>query len=332
MIRLLICVTLLMVVASPGFAHEVRPALLDIQRIAKSSVCTIRWKQPSSGEVAVRLVPQLSGGWTGLAPVRDFFGTGQRTIEWRQGNCTAAGLEAQSVTIEGLDAAITDVLVRVDFGDGRLLHRILRPGDPPLRLAAPLTIAQPATAYFPLGVSHILEGTDHLAFVLGLVLLVGLRKRLFVAITGFTLAHSVTLGATALGLLHPWPALIEALVALSIIIVAAEVWRADRGAQSLTIRWPELAALGFGLLHGFAFAGALTEIGLPKGEMLQALLLFNLGVEAGQLLFIGAVLVITLALRPLIARCPQWSRSLPPYAIGSFAGFLFIERTLAVFV
>ncbi|CAB1369880.1 HupE/UreJ family protein [Denitratisoma oestradiolicum] len=329
MIRLLFWIALLVFVVTEVSAHEVRPALLDIRR-TESSVCNIRWKQPTAGEMAVRLVPRLSGGWIDSAPASDLLGTGQRTMEWRRDDCSLTALTEQIVTIDGLDATITDVFVRVDFDDGRLLQQVLHPGDPPLRLSAPVAPSHQIKAYFLLGVSHILEGSDHLAFVLGLVILVGFRKRLLVVITGFTLAHSITLGATVLGLLHPWPALIEALVALSILIVAAEARRSDRGGQSLTIRWPELAALGFGLLHGFAFAGALTEIGLPKVEMLEALLLFNLGVEAGQILFVGAVLAVTLAIR-LLRPAPQWASTLPPYAIGLFAGFLFIERTLALF-
>jgi len=328
MIRLLLWIAFLASVGPKAWAHEIRPALLEIRM--DNSVCNIRWKQPTVGEMSIRLVPRMSRGWIDSSPAHHRVGSGQITMEWNQGNCSVTALEEQTVTIEGLDASITDVFVRVDFNDGRLLQKVLHPGDPPLRLSTPVTPSYPTKAYFLLGASHILEGADHLAFVLGLLLLVGFRKRILVAITGFTVAHSVTLGATSLGLLHPWTALIEVLVALSILFVAAEVCRSDRGGTSLTIRWPELTALGFGLLHGFAFAGALAEIGLPKAEMLGALLLFNLGVEAGQILFVCMVLAVAQAIR-LFPWKAHWSRTLPSYAIGSFAGFLVIERMIVLF-
>lgn len=314
-------------------AHEMRPALLEI-RHTDTSRCEILWKQPTSGEAALRLVPRLSAGWLDRVPDREFRGPAHHSLRWLQPQCTSSALEAQTLSVDGLDATLVDVFVRVGFEDGTTLQHILRPGDPPLALARspdPASGGTPAAGhYLRLGVLHILEGIDHLAFVLALVLLVRLRARLIGAITGFTAAHSLTLGATALGLFEPWPALIEALVALSILFVAAEVVHRHRGASSLTIRRPELAALGFGLLHGFAFAGALADIGLPREETLFALLLFNLGVEAGQLLFIGAVLAVSLAARPLLVRLPHRAGALPAYGIGACAGFWFIERALVV--
>lgn len=318
------------------WAHEVRPALFEIERSANSQ-CEILWKQPVVGELAVRLVPHLSGGWLGAPPISESAGPGRYSLRWVRRPCTLEALEAQAFTVEGLDTTITDVLVRVDFGEGRRIQHILRPGDAPLVFGNPggQQVARGAvgsSAFFRLGVVHILEGVDHLAFVLGLVLLVGLRKRLVTAVTGFTVAHSLTLGATALGWLQPWPALIEAMVALSILFVAAEALRARRGGpRTLTGRWPELAALGFGLLHGFAFAGALGAIGLPQDETLLALLLFNLGVEAGQLVYVLAVLVVSVALRRTTTALPHWAGELPAYVIGACASYWTFERTLAIF-
>lgn len=327
---------LLAIAAVSVQAHEVRPALLEIHRTANSQ-CEVLWKQPIVGELAVRLVPRLSSGWLDEPPLSVIRAPGYLSLRWRRIVCPIGSLEAQSIAIEGLDATITDVLVRVDFGDGRSLQQILRPGDVPLALAGHSTTRAASAAfgsgtYFRLGVVHILEGIDHLAFVLALVLLVGLRARLVTAVTGFTVAHSLTLGATALGWLQPWPAFIEALVALSILFVASEALRSRRGAiRTLTGHWPEFAAVGFGLLHGFAFAGALADIGLPHDETLLALLLFNLGVETGQLMFIAGVLVLNLAVRRWLARLPQWTGALPAYAIGISAGFWSIERAVLVF-
>lgn len=326
----LLSLLLLLIWSHAAQAHEVRPALFEITRDGRQT-CHIRWKQPTNGEVAVRLIPHLSGGWLAAPPARDLRSGGQRSVHWIKPGCTAAMIERQSFTVDGLDATITEVLVRIDYGDGESRQHILRPGDPPFSLARAEDPSASAAAYFRLGVEHILQGIDHLAFVLALVLLVGFRPRLLATVTGFTIAHSLTLAATALGFVQPWPAFIEMLVALSIVFVAAEVLRARGEQPSLTARWPEIVALGFGLLHGFAFAGALAEIGLPKNETLLALLLFNVGVEAGQLLFIAGIFLISLTAKALLRAPPQWSRRLLPYTIGIAAGFWFIDRAADIF-
>lgn len=314
-----------------AIAHEARPALLDIRRDREASVCHIVWKQPTSGEIAVHLMPRLSGGWIEAAPDREVRAPEHRKLSWDRRDCTLAALEAQSIVIEGLDVTITDASVRVDYGDGETRQHILRPGASPLPLARTAATRHAVSAYFGLGIEHILEGIDHLAFVLAFLLLVNRRRRLVLALSGFTIGHSFTLAATTLSLLQPWPAFIETLVALSILFVAGEVVRARQGVRSLTARWPELAALGFGLLHGLAFAGALAEIGLPQRESLSSLLLFNLGVEVGQLLFIAIITAFMHIARPLLMRMPSWTGSLPPYAIGAAAAFWFIERGEVLF-
>ena len=184
-------------------------------------------------------------------------------------------------------------------------------------------------AYFRLGVEHILSGIDHLAFVAGLVLLVGAGRRLIGAITAFTVAHSVTLAAGTLGWVHAPAATIEALIAWSILFLAFELMRKDGGAKAITARLPWIAAFAFGLLHGFGFAGALAETGLPHQEIPVALLLFNLGVEAGQLFFVGVLLALAWTWRR-IARAdwrgaePVMLRKVAPYALGCYAGFLWL--------
>lgn len=329
--RLFLLALVMVGASAPARGHEIRPALLEISRDANDT-CRIVWRQPTLGEFAVRLTPRLSGGWLSGAPRRAAAAAASHVSEWRRSGCTRAALERQRVSIDGLAGTITDVLLRVDYGDGTSRAEIMRPGDPPLALEQEARASYGAPAYFSLGVEHILGGIDHLCFVLTLVLLVGFTARLALAVTGFTLAHSITLGATALGLVSPWPSLIEALVALSIAIVAAEVLRARKGATSLTIRWPVIAAALFGLLHGFAFAGALAEIGLPKGETLLALLLFNVGVEVGQLLFISIIyLIYRIALSAWRAAVPAAATALPPYAIGTLAAFWFIERATVLF-
>jgi hydrogenase/urease accessory protein HupE len=186
----------------------------------------------------------------------------------------------------------------------------------------------PVAAYLTLGIEHILTGPDHLLFVFGLILLTASLSGLLRTITAFTVAHSITLALTALGLMSVNPHLIEALVALSILFVAVELVRKQRGYDGVTQRYPWLIAFAFGLLHGAAFAGALKEIGLPKDNIPGALFLFNLGVELGQLAFVLVVTGLLWILRrvPLPTVAPRLGEYAATYAIGSFSMFWVFER------
>jgi len=209
----------------------------------------------------------------------------------------------------------------------------VRPDKPSLiiDLAARDGLALPA--YLRLGVAHILTGADHLMFVLGLLLLVGIRWELVKAITAFTIAHRITLALAALDVIHVPSAVIECLVALSIVFVASELVRNDK--DTLTQRKPWVIAFCFGLLHGMAFAGALAEVGLPKDAIPLSLFLFNVGVEIGQLLFVSAAIGAILLWRLVRDRLPRpledFLPRVPPYVIGTFAAFWFIGRVAIVF-
>jgi hydrogenase/urease accessory protein HupE len=181
-------------------------------------------------------------------------------------------------------------------------------------------------AYITLGIEHILTGFDHLSFVLGLMLLVTRLVSLVRTVTAFTVAHSITLALSALHIMKIRAATIEALVAFSIIFVAVEVVHFYRGRQGLTVRYPWLIAFSFGLLHGSAFANALAEIGLPSNAIPMSLFLFNVGVEIGQLMFVALVVTLAWSLTKLPFELPRWTRWVPPYAIGSFAAYWFIDR------
>jgi hypothetical protein len=315
-------------------AHEVRPAYLQVTQDGPRHY-EVTWKQPTQGDMALRLVPRLSNGWLNTPP-QDQYASGSFFIRtWSITAPQADPLTGATLSIEGLDKSITDALVVIRLRDGRELQSIIRPDNPKLQITFASNQGLPVPAYLVLGIEHILTGIDHLMFVLGLLLLVGIRWRLVKAITAFTVAHSITLGASAVGIVTAPSAVIEALVALSIVFVASELIRSIRGQSGLTQRWPWVIAFTFGLLHGFAFAGALAEVGLPKDAIPLSLLLFNVGVEIGQLLFVGSAIVTILALRLLWKHIPEaWeklSRPIPAYAIGSFAAYWFIERVVIAF-
>ena len=238
----------------------------------------------------------------------------------------AEPLAGQMVRIDGLASTMTDALVRIEFIDGGEWIGRLTPGAPQATIPARQDGWAVAATYLKLGVEHIMLGIDHLLFVLALILIAPSTRQLILAITAFTVAHSITLAAATLGFVNVPPPPIEAAIALSIAFVAAEIIRAREGKAGIAARAPWVVAFAFGLLHGFGFAGALSEVGLPAGHIPLALLFFNVGVEIGQLLFVAVVLALAalfrLAQRPL----PRWAALAPPYLIGTLAMFWVIQR------
>jgi hydrogenase/urease accessory protein HupE len=308
-------------------AHEVRPALLQITQRTDGRY-DILWKQPVTGALALHLEPRLSGVLPGSGPGAVRSAAEFQIREWRDLDLGAQGLQGRRLEIEGLNRTVTDALVSITLADGGIRETVFHPRDAgwTLNLGGP----GPGLAeYFRLGVLHILTGVDHLCFVLGLMLLVRRRLMLVKTITAFTIAHSLTLAATTLHWITVEPPLVEALVALSILFLAVELAHAARGETTLTGAAPWAVALLFGLLHGTAFAGALIDVGLPSKAIPASLLLFNAGVECGQLLFVAAVLCVQRGITRWRAHWPAWLRWAPAYAIGSLAAVWFLQRLAA---
>ncbi|HET6972228.1 MAG TPA: HupE/UreJ family protein [Phenylobacterium sp.] len=331
--RLWAALLLLVVLAAPAVAtaHEVRPALIQIVESGPGAY-DVTWKQPMVGDMALHLAPHLSSGVLDRPPSGEAEAPGFLVRTWRVRG--GPPLDGQTLSIEGLPQSVTDVLLRVTTADGRTVNDVIRPAQPGRRLALAAPQGLRVPAYVTLGVEHILTGLDHLMFVLGLLLLIGPSWRLVKAITAFTVAHSLTLALAALGFVQFPSAIIEALVALSIVFVACELARPASAPETLTRRHPWLIAFAFGLLHGLAFAGALSQVGLPPGAEPQALFLFNVGVEIGQLMFIAAALGTMALLRrvrlPLGFMTREMARVAPAYVIGGAAAFWLIERIVAV--
>jgi hydrogenase/urease accessory protein HupE len=306
-------------------AHEIRPAYLQITENADHRF-DVLWKQPSVGAQLLRLVPQVSNGLLDAKPTEESVANSFVVRRWQNLEVARGSFDGATIRIDGLEYTITDALINISFANGQDIQTILRPQSPSLVVHLTGTGKVPVPAYLLLGIEHILTGFDHLSFVLGLLLLVRSRLTLIKTITAFTVAHSLTLAAAALGFVHVNPSVIEALVAFSIVFVALELARAHRGQYGLTAQIPWLIAFTFGLLHGFAFAGSLAQIGLPEHNIPLSLLLFNVGVELGQLLFVGAVLLLIALLNRLPRRLPNWTTWIPPYAIGGLASFWVIQR------
>jgi hydrogenase/urease accessory protein HupE len=324
--------------APPAFSDELRPGYLEMRQTSPVTY-NLLFKIPARGEdLRLAINVNLPKGTQDVASPRASFSDGayveRRTIR-RDG-----GLVGQVVSIEGLSATSTDVLVRIESLAGAIQTERLSPTKTSLVIQAVPGAGEVAGTYLRLGVEHILFGFDHLLFVLALVILIKTWSRVAITVTAFTIAHSITLAAATLGFVNvPGPP-VEATIALSIMLVSVEILNARRGKPSLTARLPWLVAFSFGLLHGFGFAGALAEVGLPQHAIPVALLFFNIGVEIGQLLFVTTVLslislsryVASEVLEPaLIQRTFDRLDVTAAYAIGIAAAYWLVERTTAFF-
>ena len=314
--------------ASNSLAHEVRPAYLEIRETAPQTY-DVLWKVPGRGvNLRLGLYVEFPDGTKNVTEPRASMADNIFAQRWTVKR--AGGLTGGTIRIAGLSATMTDVLVRLERLDGTTQVTRLTPSAPSFEVAAVPRATQVAVTYLKLGVGHILGGIDHLLFVLALLILVTGTRRLIATVTAFTLAHSLTLAGATLGFVHVPGRPVEAAIALSIVFVAMEIIHSRQGRISLTERFPWLIAFTFGLLHGFGFASALSEVGLPQSAIPVALLFFNVGVEVGQLLFIAAVFAV-IALARQVSRHvgvsqPAWAWRIPPYAIGSIAMFWVIQR------
>ncbi|MGE5344365.1 MAG: HupE/UreJ family protein [Acidithiobacillales bacterium] len=318
---------LLIVQAAPARAHEVRPGFLELKETGPETY-SLLWKKPAGGEVEIRIAPVIPEGCRLLTPDRQQLSPGAVIVRGTL-TCTG-GLAGKTIAIAGLEATVTDVLVRLHHADGRLESHLLRPATPSVTLGGVTSRLERSLSYLQLGVQHILLGVDHLLFVLGLLLIVGSRWMLVKTITSFTVAHSITLAIATLGYATaPLPPL-NAAIALSILFLGPEVVRVWRGETSFTIRHPWVVAFAFGLLHGFGFASGLTAMGLPKAEIPLALLLFNVGVEIGQIAFVVLIVLLERAFRTLEIRWPRWVEALPGYAVGSLGAYWTIQRAVVL--
>ena len=316
----------LLLVPRAASAHESRPAYLALQETTPGQF-SVLWRTPVLAGMRLPVILKLPDRVKNLKdPIVSELS--DSLVERRWVDAGPNGLAGQRIEFAGLQFTITDVLVRVEMRDGTVSTSLVRPSRPWIEISAAPGLLTVARAYLLHGIEHILFGFDHLLFVLALILIVRSRRVLLWTITAFTFAHSITLSLATLGVVHvPGPP-VEAMIVLSILLLAREIVRMRQDQVSLTSRWPWIVAFTFGLLHGFGFASALIDIGLPQGDIPLALFSFNVGVEIGQLIFIGAVLgVLAYARRIGIpAMITRGALPVASYAIGGVAAFWFVER------
>ncbi len=305
-------------------AHEMRPAYLQINQVSETTY-QVFWKIPRQGDMVIRLRPVFpEAALTESGLPKYVSGAMLYTYELK----SVEAIEGQEFYIDGLEQTMIDVLVTIRFENGEQASLMIKPDENRALFPGSASKWQVIKSYTVLGVEHIWFGIDHLLFVLALIIITRGFRKIVKTITAFTIAHSITLSLAVLGFTSlPGPP-VEAVIALSIVFLAAEILKNLRGRETLTSRKPWLVAFTFGLLHGFGFAGALTEVGLPSSEIPLALAFFNIGVELGQLAFV----LVALSILKLLAMKPSWPlvlQKIPAYIIGSVASFWVIDRILA---
>jgi hydrogenase/urease accessory protein HupE len=317
---------LLVCLPGRGQAHEIRPAYLELQEEAPGEFSAL-WKTPMRGEMRLALEPEWSGRTVLLTPLVPRQTSTAAVQTWRLKAIDP--LRGQAVRIRGLENTMTDALVRIAFADGTTWTQLLTARAPAAEIPLRQSLLAVAGVYLKLGVAHILMGVDHLLFVLALIIITRGGWQLVKTVTAFTVSHSLTLTAATLGFVHVPQQPVEAVIALSIVFVAAEIVHSREGCEGVTSRAPWVVAFTFGLLHGLGFAGALSEVGLPQGNIPLALLFFSVGVEVGHFLFVGVVLALIVLSQRLKLPTPRWAQLAPPYVIGTVAMFWLLQRVAA---
>jgi hydrogenase/urease accessory protein HupE len=316
---------LLFMIGFNGWSHEIRPAFLQIIQTSETTY-NVFWKVPSMGDGVPKIHPIFPPFFT----VKELNRPNQipGSVVYSYKITSNESLQGTILTIEGLNKTLIDALVTVTYLNGEKVTIMLQPDKDSSIIPGETSTIDVIKTYSKLGVEHILLGIDHLLFVLALILITKGRWKILKTITAFTIAHSITLSLAALGYVNfPTPP-VEAVIALSIIFLAVEIIKNLQGKETLTSKKPWLVAFTFGLLHGFGFAGALANIGLPQQDIPWALAFFNIGVELGQIAFVFAILILIKALS-FKKEWPMYLKKIPPYAIGSLATFWMIERVIA---
>ena len=316
-------------VAGQACAHESQPGLLQVRQLAGDRY-EVLWRAPIYYGAPHPAQVQLPASWQviGEPTVRQLPDSALHRSVVR---VPGGSIDGSIIRLPGLESTITDVFVRISRLDGSEVSLVLRPTQPYVELRGERPWYVSSGEYLVLGFNHILMGIDHLLFVLGLLIIVGRRRMLIRTITAFTVAHSITLALATLGYASiPTPPL-NAAIALSILFLGPEIVRVWRGETSFTIENPWVVAFAFGLLHGFGFASGLSTVGMPKAEIPLALLMFNIGVEIGQIAFVVLMLSIYRALTLLQFRWPHWVEFAPGYVIGALGAYWTIQRTAMLF-
>ena len=324
MIKRIVISLVLFFLATPTLADEIRPGYLELKENNPNAFSVV-WKVPAKGNRKLSLHALLPENCKNKTKPNNQLVSGAYIQRWLL-VCDGSIFD-RTLSVSGLSSTNTDVLLRLEFLDGTSRSVLLTPSKESFTIPSAASSSQIITTYTWLGITHILMGVDHLLFVFALLLIVNGKRRLLWTITAFTLAHSFTLAAATLGFVNVPQQPVEAVIALSILFLAVEIVHGKNGKPGAAARWPWMVAFVFGLLHGFGFAGALAEVGLPEQAIPLALVFFNIGVELGQLLFVATVLSLGYLLHKLkLPKLLDWSETIAIYSIGGLSSFWLFDR------
>jgi hydrogenase/urease accessory protein HupE len=327
MMRQIVSILILLLLSTSSIADEIRPGYLELNEESPNTFSVV-WKVPKKSDQKVLLQAHFPDSCTNKTPITSHRVDNAVLQRWYI-HCSD-NIVGERISVKDPGNSNTDVLLRLKWLDKSVSTTLLKPSSPFFIIPEKSTAIDMAMTYLLLGIEHILLGVDHLLFVFALLLIVNSTRRLIVTITAFTFAHSITLGAATLGFVNVPQQPVEAMIALSILFLAMEYLHGKQGRKGTAARWPWLIAFIFGLLHGFGFAGALAEIGLPEQSIPLTLIFFNIGVELGQLLFVAAVLALGWTLRQLKQpRLLEKAETVAVYSIGGLSSFWLFERISA---
>ncbi|WP_340318292.1 HupE/UreJ family protein [Rhizorhabdus argentea] len=324
--RLLLALICLLAGMAPASAHDAFPLLINVRQ-AGGALFSVDLRLPPSYPEPFKPSVQIDKQCTRVAGAGHDGGTDLYRCPRGLGGALRLIYPGSAPAVPGL--------VRISWASGESRSLLLKPGETRVALPQPESRAGVAGQYLRLGIEHILTGFDHLLFLICLLWLAGGFRRILLTITGFTVAHSITLALSALGWVEVAVPPVEAAIALSIVFLAVEIYKGSR--DTLSWRYPIVVSSSFGLLHGFGFAAVLGQIGLPQTELVTGLLFFNIGVEIGQLIFVMAAITLYLILRKawahmrLRANAPVIMRHASAAVVGTLASYWLVERTVALF-
>lgn len=314
---------------STVFAHEVRPAYLQIKQVSNSNTADVNdqvfqiiWKQPVLNGKRLRLIPQLPNDCIRNSLISETISSGASLKSWKI-TCNKTAFFNSPIIINGLSSTLVDVFVSIEYLNGKTASALLNPSQTKFKIEADTLLD--FTGTFWLGLTHLLSGIDHILFILGLMFFSRGFYVLLKTVTAFTLAHSITLAASVFNIVQLSQPPVEAAIALSVLFLAYEASSTNEK-QSLVYRKPWLIAFIFGLLHGFGFASALMDIGLSETATAAALLFFNLGVEVGQIILISVILIGISMISRWQRDMPDWILKAPIYVVGSVTSFWLLQR------
>jgi len=307
-----------------SFADEIKMAYLELKETKQNNFSVI-FKVPAKATQKLNIKVKLPKTCKKTSTINTQLKNKAYLNQWNI-HCID-GLVSQTIYIDGLKNTNTDLLLKLDFLNKQSQNILVSSENSYYKVPSEPSSMQVVKTYTFLGIEHILEGFDHLLFVFALLLIVNNLRTLIWTITAFTIAHSITLAGSSLGYISLPSAPVEAIIALSILFLAMEILHQKSGKIGIASRFPWIVSFTFGLLHGFGFAGALAEIGLPQESISLALLFFNVGVEIGQLIFVSSVLVIAFILKQLkLTFLLEKGQIIAVYLIGSLSSFWLIER------